>query len=135
NVADLGWRGALGGQACSFHFDAGTQLHDLNDFTYRRQMIEIDTEGPTRILGNKGSDTLTGYHQPLGAQRGHRFAHDGSADAGRRTQPLPVWWPRARWIFPAGNMGSELWDELMCERPRRRQRPGNRQFLGCLCST
>ena len=91
NVADLGWRGALSGQACSFHFDAGTQLHDLNDFTYRRQMIEIDTEGPTRILGNKGSDTLTGYHQPLGAQRGHRFAHDGSADAGRRNQLLLGW--------------------------------------------
>jgi len=91
NIADLGRRGALGGQACSFHFDAGTQLHDLNDFADRRQTIEIDTEGPARILGNKGSDTLTGYHQSLGPQRGHRFAHHGTAYASRRNHLLLGW--------------------------------------------
>src|SRR5262245_41796517 len=73
DVADLGRRGALGGEACSLDFDAGTQLHDLKHFAYRRQTIDIDAERPACILGNEGSDTLTGDHQSLRTQRGHRL--------------------------------------------------------------
>src|SRR5882724_3631370 len=88
DIADLRGRGALGGQACSLDFDAGTQLHDLKHFAYRGQTTEIDAEGPACILGDKSSDTLSGYHQSLGAQRGHGFADYRSADAGRRNQLL-----------------------------------------------
>src|SRR5262249_48794015 len=35
DIADLGRRGALGGQACSLDFDAGAQLHDLEHLAYR----------------------------------------------------------------------------------------------------
>src|SRR5207253_8027425 len=80
NIADLRRRGALGGQACSFHLDAGTQLHDLDHFVYRRQMTEIDAERPACILGNKSSDTLSGYHQPFRTQRGHSLADDRPTD-------------------------------------------------------
>jgi hypothetical protein len=82
DIADLGRRGALGGEASSLDFDASTQLHDLKYFAYRRQTTEINAEGPARILGNERSDSLSGYHQSLGAQCGHGFADHRSADAG-----------------------------------------------------
>src|SRR5258705_12623910 len=84
DIADLGRRGALGGQACSLDFDAGTQFHDLKHFAYRRQTTEIDAEGPTRILGNKCPDTLSRYHQPLRAQPGHGFGAHPSTRPGPR---------------------------------------------------
>src|SRR5262245_3881770 len=88
DAADLGGRGALGGEASSLDLDAGTQLHDLKHLAYRRQTIDIDAERSARILGNKGSDTLSGDHQPLRAQRGHGLADDRPADAGRGNQLL-----------------------------------------------
>jgi len=134
DIADLGRRGALGGQACRLDFDAGTQLHDLKHFAYRRQTTEIDAEGPARILGNKRSDTLSGYHQSLGAQRGHGFADHRSANASRRNQLLLGREARAGRDISAGDIIGQPCDELMCERPRWRQRPANRQLLGRLHS-
>ena len=67
DLANLGRGGALSGQARGLDLDAGAQLHDLKHFAYRRQTTDIDAERPAGIFRHKGSDTLSGYHQPLGA--------------------------------------------------------------------
>src|SRR5262245_24304243 len=119
DLANLRRRGALGGEACGLDLNAGAQLHDLEHFAYRRQTIDIDAERPAGILRHKGPDSLSGYHQPFSAQRGHRLAYDRSADAGRRNQLLLGWKARARRDVSAGDVGSQSRDELMRERLRR----------------
>src|SRR6185369_4865695 len=120
DLANLGRRGALGGQTCGLDFNAGAQFHDFKHFTYRRQAADIDAERPARILGNESPDTLPGYHQPLGAQRGHGFAHDRSAHPGCRNQLLLGREACARRDVSARYIGSQPRDELMRERFRRR---------------
>ncbi len=73
---------ALRRQTCGFDFDTGAQLHDLQRFAQRIQLVDFDTERPASMLRNKRSDPVPDNNETIGAKARHRFAHHRPADAG-----------------------------------------------------
>ena len=74
---------ALGRQPRRFDLDPGAQLHDVECFAQRIQLVDFDAERPAHMFGDKGADALPHRDQTVGAQARHRFAHHRSAHPGR----------------------------------------------------
>jgi hypothetical protein len=131
DLARLRGAAALRGKTCGFDFDAGAQLHDLQHFLQRMQILQFDAERAPRIVGDKGANALAHHDQPVGAQAGDGLAHDGAAHAGRRHHFFLGRQPRARQQAAAGNIAGDLRHELLGQTARRGERPECRERLVC----
>ncbi|HET9415513.1 MAG TPA: hypothetical protein VFO74_15485 [Pseudolabrys sp.] len=80
---DLRRRGAFRGKTRRLYFHTGAQLHDIEHFTERRLLVEIDPEWAANLTGDKCAHPLPGYDQPIRPQCRNRFADNGAANPGR----------------------------------------------------
>ena len=120
---------ALGREPRRFDLDAGAQLHDVERFAQRIQLVDFDAERPAHVFGDEGADALPHHDQTVGAQARHRLAHHGAAHPGRGHHLLLGRQFRAGRQAAAGDVGADARDQLLGEPARRHERPECRQRL------
>ena len=111
-------------------FDARAQLHDV-EHVAQRTSARRSRRGRGGAPGRRRRRrALAREHQPVGAQRRHRLAHDGAADAGRRDHFLLGRQPRAGRELAAGYVGGQPRDEFGGEPTRRVSGRSSARFFG-----
>src|SRR5262245_58979379 len=79
---DLRWRCAFRGETRCLYLHTSAQFHDIEHFTERRLLIEIDPEWAADLVRDKSAHTLPGHDQPVRPQCRNRFADNGAANTG-----------------------------------------------------